>query len=339
MTDTTAGVKASRLYPLLLLAVPAAALTWAYWTTLTELAHSWSTNASYSHGWLVPLFAGFLLWNRRGLLDFARLRPSLFGPLLLALGLAMRLVGSYFFFAWLDPLSLVPVSAGVFLMVGGWHALRWGWPASVFLFFMIPLPYSLSGQLALPLQHLATVCSTYIMQMLGLPALAEGNTILLNEASIGVVEACSGLRMLMVFFALSTAVALVIPRPWLDKVILVGSAVPIALAVNILRITATGILHEFVNGETANAFFHDVAGWFMMPLALAMLWGEYRLLTGLFLPARALPGRTRVWGLVSRPGPNKGGAVAPRPARGRPALPPAPRERKRAANSQAVRKP
>jgi exosortase len=331
MTDTTAGVKARRLYPLLLLAAPLAALTWAYWTTLTRLAQAWSTNSSYSHGWLVPLFAGFLLWHRRGLLDAGRLRPSLFGLPLLALGLAMRLVGTYYFFAWLDPLSLLPVSAGIVLLVGGWHGLRWAWPASVFLFFMIPLPFSLSGQLALPLQHLATVCSTYLMQLLGLPALAEGNTILLNEASIGVVEACSGLRMLMVFFALATAVALVIRRPWLDKLILVASAVPIALAVNILRITATGILHEFVNGETANAFFHDVAGWFMMPLALTMLWGEYRLLTRLFLPVQAIPGRTR--GAPPRK------ALAPRPERGRPALPPAQRGRQRAANPQAVRKP
>jgi exosortase/archaeosortase family protein len=76
----------------------------------------------------------------------------------------------------------------------------------------------------------------------------------------------------------------VIKAPLADKLVVVASSVPIALAANIIRITITGIMHELVSGEAANIFFHDVAGWFMMPLALGMMWLELRILEKLFVP-------------------------------------------------------
>ncbi len=101
---------------------------------------------------------------------------------------------------------------------------------------MIPLPYRYSTALSGPLQHIATVCSTFIMQVIGLPALAEGNIITIDDAQIGVVEACSGLRMLVVFFALAAAVVVVSRRPLLDKFIVLASAAPIAVVSNIVRV-------------------------------------------------------------------------------------------------------
>jgi exosortase len=133
------------------------------------------------------------------------------------------------------------------------------------------------------LQRLATVVSTFLLQTLGLPAVAEGNRILMNEQDINIVEACSGLRMLVVFFALSAGMALLVNRRMLDRMILLGSAIPIALIANVIRITVTGFLLENVSGETAHWFFHDLAGWFMMPLALALLGLEIWILNKLFL--------------------------------------------------------
>jgi exosortase/archaeosortase family protein len=176
-----------------------------------------------------------------------------------------------------------------------------------------------------PLQRLATVSSTFIMQVLGLPALAEGNVILLNEQKIGIVEACSGLRMLMVFFALSTAVVLVTKRHWLDQALILASAVPIALLSNLIRVTATGIMYEAGQSELAHAFFHDVAGWVMMPLALGMLWVELKVMSHLFIdappPARAVPAPRRAAApRQAVPRPRRAAAKpAPRPKAGQPA--------------------
>jgi exosortase len=273
------------------LALPAAALLWAYWTTLADLAHTWNHNPQYSHGFLVPAFAAFLLWHRRDKLDAQALRPSFLGLVLLVLALAVKLAGTYGHYVSLDPLSLIPCVAGLVLLFGGVAAWRWAWPAVLFLTFMIPLPYFAAVAMSAQLQNFATVTSTFVMQTFGLPALAEGNVILLNDQSIGIVEACSGLRMLVVFFALSTAMALVVKRHWIDKAIILVSAVPIALASNILRIVATGVMYEYGDSEFAHRFFHDIAGWLMMPLGLAMLWFELWVLGALFVtvPAPALP--------------------------------------------------
>ncbi|MBL8798357.1 MAG: exosortase/archaeosortase family protein, partial [Planctomycetia bacterium] len=258
------AVRSARWPALLAYGGPLLCLLWAYWTTLTELSQRWSYDASYSHGWLVPVFAAVLLWLRRDLMPTELVRPSwLWGGLLLTVGVACRLFGAYFHFVWYDPISLLPCLAGVVLLVGGWSAIRWTWPAILFLGFMIPLPYRYAGMLAEPLQRFATVVSTFLLQAFGLPALAEGNVILLSEVEMGIVEACSGLRMLVVFFALSTAFALIVRRPIWEKLLIVTSAVPIALAANVLRITATGVLHETVSSELANAVFHDFAGWLM----------------------------------------------------------------------------
>jgi exosortase len=261
------------------------ATLWAFWTTLGEAAQRWAHDPQYSHGYLVPAFAGLLLWLRRGRLDRAALAPSWWGLAVLLAGVAARLAGTWFSLDWLEGVALLPCVAGAWLAAGGRAAWRWAWPAVLFLGFMIPLPHRVAVAAAEPLQHLATVASCFALQTLGLPAVPEGNVILLNDARIGIVEACSGLRMLVVFFALSSGVALVIRRPLWERLVLVGSAVPIALFSNLVRITATGVLHETAGREFADNFFHDVGGWLMMPLALALLAIELRVLARLLIDA------------------------------------------------------
>src|SRR5262249_38051277 len=95
----------------------------------------------------------------------------------------------------------------------------------------------------------------------------------------GVVEACNGLGMLVLFFAIATAVAILIRRSFVEKAIIIASAAPIAVVANVIRITVTGLLHVTVGGEGANRFFHDFAGWLMMPVALGLLWLELHLMS------------------------------------------------------------
>ena len=207
------------------------------------------------------------------------LRPSPWGFVVLVLGLAVRFAGTYTYFSWLSATSLLICLTGLVLLVGGAKALRWAWPAIAFLIFMIPMPFRVEVALAHPLQKVATVASTYTLQTLGFPAVAEGNVIRMGEVRLGIVEACSGLSMLQIFFALSTAVTLLMRGSFLEKLVIFLSAIPIALASNITRIVVTGIMHVYVGRELADLVFHDLAGWLMMPLALVMLWGLVKLLS------------------------------------------------------------
>lgn len=268
-----------------------AALMWAFWPALARVVQRWISDPQYSHGYLVPGFAVYLLWLRRQYLANATPQFSWWGLPLLVAGLGMYLAGVYLYFDWLSQAGFLPALAGLALVLGGWPVLRWSWPAIAFLVFMLPLPHRVETMLSYPLRRMCTVASAYLMQAVGLPAVAEGNVIIIDELRIGVVEACSGLGMLVVFFAIATGVILVVQRPLLDKAILFLSAAPIAVLANMIRITVTGLLYEMVGSKTAEAFFHDVAGWFMMPLAVGLLWLELwflgHLLVEVVEPAKA----------------------------------------------------
>jgi exosortase len=262
------------------------AVLWSYWTTLGTMALRWWEDPQYSHGWLVPVFAVYVLWTRRESISLRALNASWVGFFWLGAGLGMRLAGTRYGYAYFDQLSILPSLAGLIVLVGGRAAWSWSWPALAFLGFMVPLPDVLSLALSAPMQSFATTVSTFALQVLGRPAIAEGNVILLGEIELGIVEACSGLRMLVVFFALSTAVAMLIHKPLWEKLLIAASAVPIALASNVLRITITGVLCDSFGNELG-IWFHDFAGLLMPFIGMIFLGIEWWILGQLLIePAR-----------------------------------------------------
>jgi exosortase len=237
----------------------------------------------YSHGWLVPLFTVILLWMRHEPFGPVTLGARWAGVGLLSLGLGMRLLVTYYPSHVLEMDSFVPAVGGVFLLVGGWKMIRWAGPAIAFLIFMFPLPGILDVQLLAPLQKFATLSSTYCLQTMGIPSYSEGNRIVIGELQLGVVEACSGLRMLTIFTALAVAVTLVTDRPLWERGVIILSSIPIALVANIVRITVTALLYMTVGPEWVEKVFHDLDGWLMMPLALGLLYLEFQILSRLVI--------------------------------------------------------
>jgi exosortase len=170
---------------------------------------------------------------------------------------------------------------GLLLLVGGWAMFRFAGPAVAFLLFMFPLPWRVEQNLLVPLQTFATQASTYLLQTMGIEAYRDGNRICIEELQLGVIDQCAGLRMTTIFLALCVAVVLLLRRTWWENLIILLSAIPIALAVNIVRVTATGIAHLTVGADVGEGI-HKWAGWIMMPLALLLLWLEVTLMSRLY---------------------------------------------------------
>lgn len=265
-------------------------LVWSYWRPLGELVRIWLSEPDYNHGFAVPLFAGYLLYFRRGMMPHAWNCSRVWlaagiGLILLAGG--MRVAALYFRYGLLESLSLIPCLTGIVLLIGGWPMFRWAWPSLSFLIFMIPLPGFMTGVLSHPLQRIGTLASTFVLQTLGIPAVAVGNVIRLTDGEIGVVEACSGMRMLIVFFTLTVGVAFLIERPLWEKLVIVLSAAVIGIIANVVRITATGVAHELISREFADKLFHDFAGLLMPILAMLILYVEMWLLSKLLVPVES----------------------------------------------------
>ena len=272
--------------PWLMLVALLGLLVFVYWNSLDDRGAKkfWDNpNGKYSHGWLVPIFTAILLWMRHEPFGKVTAAARWAGVALLSAGLGLRLFATYYWFHVPQMDSFVVAVAGVFLLVGGWQMIRWAGPAVAFLIFMFPLPSYLDARLLSPLQQLATVSSTYCLQTLGIAASCDGNRIEIGEMQMGVVEACSGLRMLTIFFALAVAITLVTDRPLWERVVIIISAIPIALASNIVRITVTGIFYLTLGPEWVDQVFHALDGWLMMPLALGLLYVEFQILSHILI--------------------------------------------------------
>jgi exosortase len=259
-------------FPVLTLAALAGLLGWAYFPTLEFLIGKWAGDPQYSHGFLVPVFSAFLLYRNGDAAGPWVSRPlPVAGGAVLALAFAMRAAGGGLLFHQLDAASLLVALAGIALAFGGARLARRVGPAILFLVFAFPLPFELERDVGGPLKTVATYASTFLLQTCGLPAIAEGNVILIDEVRLGVVDACSGLKMLMTFAAFSVGAVLLARRTVFEKLMVLLGIVPIALLTNVLRITATGISLTVSPDKATAAFLHDLHGWLMMPAGLALL--------------------------------------------------------------------
>ncbi len=278
----------SQRAPLIMLGGLVFLLVLAYWDMFSLTSAAWSEGL-YSHGWIVPVFALGLMWMRWEPIGPVPSSERWTGLALLVAGLSMRLVAAEWGMNPVDRLSFLPAIFGVFMLVGGMNIIRWAGPALGFLIFMFPLPTRLEVLVLLRLQTLAAICSTFVLQTLGVPAFRSGNIINISGMDLFIADACSGLRMLTIFCALAVAMVFLIERPWWDKFIILLSAVPIALVVNIVRITVTGLLYMWVGPKNnfVQHLAHDWAGYFMMPLALGLLWLELQILERLTIPVEA----------------------------------------------------
>lgn len=258
-------------------------LVWAYWPTLVTMFERWGSDPQYSHGYLVPLFSIYLAWVWKDSRPEPSSRHRVWGVVLLVAANLIRVATAYLNMEYFESLSLVLAIGGAVFVAFGWGIFRWSLAPIAFLSLMVPLPYTVSTFARRPLRRIGTIAGTYILQTLGFNAFPRGNVIELSNSVVGVAEACSGLRMLMIFVALAFAVALLSQRPLWERVVIVLSSVPIALIANIIRIVMTAIFYEKIGGELADGPLHTFAGLAMMPIGLALLGIEAWILARLLI--------------------------------------------------------
>jgi len=249
------------------------ALLYAYWPTLLWVEDSWRNEPDYSHGYLVVPLAGLLAWHRRDSFPGIRSRLSWAGLVLMLLAVVMRIVGRLVYADFLDGWSILPLVAGAIWLLAGPAAMRWSLPSVAFLFLMIPMPYQAESLLSWRLQGIATELSTIFLRVIGFAAVSEGHVIWLGEQKLLVEQACSGLRIFMGVIALAFFWAAMMRRGWIDRIVLLLVAIPLAIFVNAVRITSVGVMYNWFAGDIARGTIHDLSGILMIPLAFALLWG------------------------------------------------------------------
>jgi exosortase len=252
-----------------------------YEPVLKLLVLDWWQDPNYGHGFFVPLFVGYILWQERSRWRDVTRQPSNWGLLAMLGAVGLLMVGSLGAELFTSRFSLLLLFGGMVLFLAGWKTLRAVCFPLGFLFFMIPLPAIIYNEVTLPLQLLASRFAVHSLQILRVPALREGNLIFLPNYTLEVVEACSGIRSLMALLALAVAYGYWLQeRSWM-RIALVIMMAPIAIISNGLRIVGSGMLAYRVTPQAAEGFFHMFSGWLIFLCALLFTLLAHRLLRGL----------------------------------------------------------
>lgn len=264
-------------------------LALSYAPNLMELGRTWGNDENYQHGFLVIPIALFILWRRLTEIPWepeAGLGTAPWpGWALLAAALVARAVAYERNLQWMETATILPAVIGLVWAFGGRPLLYRAWPAILFLVFMLPLPAQVNGLITLPLQRIAATGSYILLQLSGFWVVQQGNVLQLatpfGNRGLDVALACSGLKMLMTLAATVTATIMLLPLPTWKRIVLLISAVPIALISNVTRIVTTGWCYYYIEGEAGQHWAHDISGWMMMPLALVLVGLELQVLAWL----------------------------------------------------------
>ncbi len=244
-----------------------------YSSIISEMVSDWWHDDNYSHGFLVPIIAGYFIRERWDDLKATAVTPSNTGLVVIIAALLQLLIatlGNEYFTA---RSSLVVLLAGMVLYFFGVEVFKLTRMPVLYLLFMVPLPYIVYNAVALPLKMFVSVISVGFLKLIGLSVVREGTIIMFPSITLEVADACSGMRSMLSILAISTAYAFFLQISQVKRWIIITSAIIIAIATNVMRIVITGILADHSGASAAQGFFHEFAGISVFAIAILLLGG------------------------------------------------------------------
>jgi exosortase len=243
-----------------------------YRFVIVKLVTDWYNNPDFSHGFLVPVFASYVVWRNRREIQSVPWAPSWWGVPVIVFALLTLIAGTLGAELFLARISLIIVIGGIVITLSGIKRFRTVLFPWALLFLMIPIPAIIFNQITFPLQLLASKAASTILPLLGVPVLREGNVMKLPSMQLEVAEACSGIRSLMSLGTMSVIYGYLLePGIW-RRVILALASIPIAVAANSARVVGTGLCVQFWDPEKALGFFHEFSGWAIFVVSLLLLY-------------------------------------------------------------------
>jgi exosortase len=250
------------------------------WADIAEIA--WK-DEEYSHIFLVPVVAAWMVWVRRMRIRHCKPIGTLFGPLIAAAGWAIASYGFYHQYQSLWHLGSVLVVLGCMVAVLGKHLIFRFFPAVAVLVFLIPLPPGIRQGIAVPLQTWTAQISNTMLATLGVVTERSGNMLVVNGVEVTIAEACNGVRGVFALVLVSYAFGFGLPlRNSVRFLVLLASPL-VTIGCNLLRILPTAWLYGYRSRDVGD-FFHEYAGWAMLPIAFLILLGIIKVLRWAMLP-------------------------------------------------------
>ncbi len=262
--------------------LPWAAIAWfgallmaCYAPILWGLARQWAAGEDMSHGFFVPVVAGFVAWQRRAEIAAVEASPNYWGLAIAAWGGVQMVLGTLAAQLFVARTAFLVSLVGAVLFLGGPRLLKILAFPLLLLTFMFPIPAIVYARVTLPLQLLASGMAETILSALGVPVLRDGNVLELASQRLSVVEACSGIRSLVSLGFLALVYGYFFDRRTWMRGVLLAATVPIAIAANAARVTLMGLMGGY-RADLARGVPHLAEGWVLFATALALVVALHR---------------------------------------------------------------
>ncbi|RLG54243.1 MAG: exosortase [Candidatus Hydrothermarchaeota archaeon] len=249
-----------------------------YFKTFVWLGQVYRTDPENSHGFLIPLVLGYLIWSKRDVLKMAKSRPASWGVVLIVLAILLQILSFRAGVYITSVLSFIILVTGLILYLMGSELLKKLSFPVLYMFFLVPLPGLVQAILTFPMKIFASKVSAGILGAMGTPVLREGNVLVMPEYSFEVADACSGLRSMMALLALGALFAYFTQHTIFRKLLLFLLSVPIAIAANIFRIVVTCLIAYYVSTSIVEGFLHEFSGILVFMSAVVLLMATSKLM-------------------------------------------------------------
>lgn len=249
-----------------------------FYSDLYRIVYRWLKDPSWSHGFLIPFFSLYFLNQHNEKIVRLKLSRSYLGLFLMVSSITLYFLNIAFLnFGYGNPILMIATLGAIILFLGGWALIKYTWLPVVYLIFAVPLPGRFYKELTIPMRQIAAkVASATLNIVPELQTTVNGVVIdiMYKGVRIGdgldVADACSGMRLLMAFLALGVAMAYLHYRPTWQRLVLLGSTIPIAILCNIVRVTTTCFIFILWDPKYAKGIYHDMLGMLMLPLAFGL---------------------------------------------------------------------
>ena len=244
-----------------------------YAGVFAALAEQWRSQPMYSHGPLVPLVSGYLLWTRRDRLFDTHGNPRrLIGLSVLLLGVSMQVMGHAAAVLTVQQVSILVTLTGMAGFLFGLPSLRVLWLPIGYLMFMIPVwEEGITRYFHPALQSFSAHNAVLLLSALGIPAYREGVCIHLPNQVLEVAQSCSGVNHLTAVVAMGIPMAYLFLKTWPRRIILIGGALVVALLSNGVRVALIGVFSHNEIGAPLHGPFHILQGLFVSFVGYAAL--------------------------------------------------------------------
>ncbi|MCP5192096.1 MAG: exosortase, partial [Pseudomonadales bacterium] len=234
--DASQATNGGAGYVVWMVPVALAALAFVFFKGLVEMEYRWSSTEEYSHGYMIPFVALFLLWKVTPELKRIDWQPTWWSPVLMLLALLGWALGELSSLFIIVHYAMWAALVALALAVIGWRGVRIAWAALVYLVFTIPLPNFLYRGLSAKLQLISTELGVAVIRLFDISVFVEGNVIDLGVYQLQVVEACSGLSYLFPLMSFGFLIAVLYRGPRWHSWLIFLATIPVTVLMNSFRI-------------------------------------------------------------------------------------------------------